>query len=80
MDVKVDVSNVLPGSHSSTSRAAAWLRDELNIPMHETVFEQFEEYFNCRIVVEDRHDSWMQPDKIVFENNQDLVAFLLKWS
>lgn len=80
MDVKVDVSNVLPGDHVSANNAAAWLREHMNIPSHETIFDQFEEYFDCRIDVDNRKDSWMEPNKIVFQSSKDLTAFLLRWS
>ena len=80
MDVKVDVSNVLPGDHPALENAAIWLREYLNIPVQETVFEQFEEYFDCRIDVDNRKDYFMQPNKVVFENNKDLMTFLLRWS
>ncbi len=80
MDVKVDVGNVLDGGHESTNNAGIWLREHLQIPSHCTIIEQFEDYFNCRIIMVDRHDAWMQPDKIVFETSADLTAFVLKWS
>jgi hypothetical protein len=80
MDVEVDVSNTLPGDHYALENAAIWLREHLNIPEQCTVFEPFEEYFNCRIDVDDRVDNWMQPNCVVFDNSKDLMAFLLKWS
>lgn len=80
MDVKVVVSNVLPGEHVALHNAAVWLREHLNIPRQCTIFEQFEQYFNCRIDVDDRKDYFMQPNKVVFESSQDLTAFLLKWA
>jgi len=80
MDVKVDVRNMLPGDHTALENAAIWLREHFSIPENQTVFIQFEEYFNCRIDVDDRRDYWMQPNKVVFENSKDLTAFLLKWS
>ena len=80
MDVKVDVRNILPGDHTALENAARWLREHLNVPENETIFEQFEENFNCRIDVSDRKDYWMQPNFVVFENSQGLTAFLLKWS
>lgn len=80
MDVKVDVSNVLSGDHPALNEAGIWLREHLNVPSHQTIFEQFEEYFNCRIDVDDRRDYFMQPNQVVFGNSKDLIAFLLKWS
>ena len=80
MDVKVDVRNVLPGSHPSLDNAAIWLRKHLNVPYNETIFEHFEEYFDCRIEVDNRKDYFMQPNKVVFETNAALTAFLLKWA
>ena len=80
MDVKVDIRNVLPGDHPSLENAAIWLREYMNIPEQCTVFDEFEEYFDCRIEVDDRKDYWMQPNKVVFENSASLTAFLLKWS
>ena len=80
MDFKVDVSNVLPGDHLSADNAAIWLREHLGIPRDKPIFDQFEDYFNCRIDVDDRTDWFLQPNKVIFENSQDLTAFLLKWS
>ena len=80
MDVKVVIDNVLPGSHPSTNNAGIWLREHLNIPSYQPLFTQFEEYFNCRVDVDDRRDSWMEPNKVIFENSADLTAFLLRWS
>ena len=80
MEVKVDVTNVLPGDHAALENAAIWLREHLNIPEQCTVFEQFEEYFDCRIEVADRKDYWMQPDKVVFGSGAEVTAFVLKWS
>lgn len=80
MDVKVDVRNVLPGGHDSANNAAAWLREHLNIDPKYTIFEQFEEYFNCRIDVDDRADAWMCPNKIVFSKPSELTAFVLRWT
>lgn len=80
MDVEVDITNVLPGQHRALENAAIWIREHFNIPEDETIFEKFEENFNCQIEVDDRNDYWMQPNKVVFKNNKDLIAFLLKWS
>jgi hypothetical protein len=80
MEAKVDVRNVLPGHHPALHNAGVWLREHLEIPRQYTIFEQFEQYFNCRIDVDDRQDYYMQPNKVVFENTQDLTAFLLRWS
>ena len=80
MDAKVGVTNVLPGSHSSAQNAGVWLREHLNVPSSQTIFKQFEEYFNCKIDVDNRRDYWMEPNKIVFNSSADLLAFVLKWS
>jgi len=80
MDIEVDVRNVLPGDHPALNEAGIWLREHLKVPYQETIFEQFEEYFNCRIDVDDRKDYFMQPNKVVFENSAALTAFLLKWA
>lgn len=80
MDLIVDVSNVLDGQHEAANNAAIWLREHLEIPHNCTVVEQFEKYFNCRIIIADRNDAWLTPDKIVFETGTDVTAFVLKWS
>ena len=80
MDIKVDVRNVLPGDHPALNEAGIWLREHLKVPHKETIFEQFEEYFDCRIDADDRKDYWMQPNKIVFASGADATAFVLKWS
>ena len=80
MDVKVDIGTVLPGSHPALDNAGIWLREHLNIPPQCTIFEQFEEYFDCRIDVDDRKDYFMQPNNVVFADSKSLMAFLLKWS
>ena len=80
MDFKVDITNVLPGDHHSADNAGMWLREHLSIPRHLSLFDEFEQYFNCRVDVDDRTASWMAPNKVVFENSQDLTAFVLRWS
>lgn len=80
MVVKVDVGNVLPGEHEALNNAGIWLREQLQVPHNQTIFEEFEEHFNCRIDVDDRRDYFMQPNKVVFENSRDLTAFLIKWT
>lgn len=80
MDVKVGVNNVLPGGHEALNNAGIWLREHLQIPYNQTIFEEFEEHFNCRIEVEDRKDYFMQPIKVVFETGADVTAFVLRWS
>lgn len=80
MDVKVDVTNVLPGNHPAANNAGVWLREHLAVPAQQTIFEQFEEYFDCRIDVDDRRDYWMEPNKIVFASSAELMAFVLKWT
>ena len=80
MDVKVVINNVLPGDHHAADNAAVWLREHLSIPMQLALFDEFEQYFNCRVDVDDRRDSWMEPNKVIFENSADLTAFLLRWS
>ena len=42
MDLKVDVSNVLPGSHPSSDNAGIWLREHLSIPRHLSLVDEFE--------------------------------------
>ena len=80
MDVKVDVGNVLAGDHPSADNAGIWLREHLQIHPQYTIFEEFEEYFNCRIDVADRKDNWATPNKFVFESSAELTAFVLRWS
>jgi hypothetical protein len=80
MDFKVDVGNVLPGDHPAAENAARWLREHFDIPVQFTLFDEFEQYFDCRIDVDDRKDNWMMPNKIIFENRADLMMFILRWS
>lgn len=80
MSVTIDITNVLPGGHDSANNAAAWLREHLSIDPKYTIFEQFEEYFDCRIDVDDRTDAWMCPNKIVFNKTSELTAFVLRWT
>jgi hypothetical protein len=80
MDIKVDLGNVLPGSHESTSNAARWLREYLGYDLVKPLFDEFEEYFNCRIDVDDRNDWFMEPNKIIFETSADMTMFVLKWT
>jgi len=80
MVVEMDVGNVLSGDHRALENAAIWLRAHLNLPEQCTIFEQFDEYFNCSIDVDDKKDNWMQPNYVVFENSAALTAFLLKWA
>lgn len=80
MDVKVDLTHILPGEHPATDNAARWLRGYFNIPSDRALFDKFEEYFDCRVDVDDRRDYFMQPNKIIFETSADLTAFLLRWS
>ena len=80
MDVKVDVSNILPGDHESLNNAGIWLREHLNIPHQLTIFEQFEEYFNCKVVREPPHDLVHGRIYAVFDSEQDAAWFIMKWS
>ena len=70
MDVKVVIDNVLPGDHPASDAAGIWLREHFKIPSYTPIFSKFEEYFNCRIDVDDRTDSWIQPNKAVFETGE----------
>lgn len=72
-------SNVVHGENTALDNAACWLREYLGIPGSETIFEQFEEYFNCRLVVGDITDPWYCPDYAVFASAEDATMFLLKW-
>lgn len=78
--VNIDVSNVLPGDHPAADTAAIWLRGHLKIHPRYTIFDEFEEYFKCRIDVDDRKDNMMQPNKFIFESGEAVTAFVLKWS
>ena len=80
MDVKVDVSNVILGSHESTNNAGIWLREHLDIPSYQPILNEFEEHFDCRVISESRTDPWAEPEKIVFATPADALAFMLKWS
>lgn len=71
---------VLPGDHPALENAAIWLRREFCIPTECTVFDVFEKYFNCRIVVDDRTDNWMMPTRVEFVNEKECILFLLKYS
>ena len=74
------MSNILYGEHPAANNAGIWLRDHLHIPSHLSIVDEYEKYFNCRVDIDDRVDSWMMPNKIVFASNADLTAFLLRWS
>ena len=78
--VNVEASRLLAGDHPSTSRAAAWVREHFLVPDNETVVEMFEQAFKCQLVMENRQDPWMVPDHILFDTEQDLTMFLLRWS
>ena len=78
MEVTVDVGNKLPGDHPSLDAAANWLRKQLGIAG--CFREDFEQHFDCRIITDDRRDSWMQPNWVVFENSAAVTLFLLRWS
>ena len=73
-------SRTLAGNLESLHNAAAWLREYLDVHPQDTIFDQFEEYFNCQLVVEHRQDPWYCPDKAIFNTEQDLTAFLLRWA
>lgn len=76
----IEASRLLAGDHPSTSRAAAWVREHFLVPDNETVVEVFEQVFRCKLVIEDPRDPWMMPDHILFDTEQDLTMFLLKWT
>jgi hypothetical protein len=80
VDVEMDVTQALPGDHVALQNAAIWLRQHLNLHPQQTIFEQFEKHFNCRIEVDDRTDSWMQPNLVTFKNSAVLTEFLLRWT
>ncbi len=73
-------NRTLPGTSESLHNAGVWLREHLNVPPRHTIFDEFEKYFNCQLVVEHREDPWYCPDRAVFNTEQDLTAFLLRWA
>jgi hypothetical protein len=71
---------IIQGNNEALNNAAIWLRQELNIHPNQTIFAEFEEYFNCKITVRDRTDPWYMPSLVEFANENDAMMFLLRWS
>lgn len=71
---------IIQGDDESLNNAAIWLRQELDIHPQQTIFKEFEKYFNCKITVGDPKDPWYMPDSVEFLSEHDAVIFLLRWS
>ena len=73
-------SLTIAGSHDALSSAAIWLREHSQIPPEKPIFDEFEDQFRCRLVVQNRLDPWYTPDWAIFDTEEDLSLFLLRWS
>lgn len=67
------------GEIDAFNNAAIWLREHLDIPQQCTIFNEFEEHFNCRLLGVDRGDSFACPSYVQFNTERDAIAFFLKW-
>lgn len=70
---------VISGWATSAINAATWLRKELKIPAYNSMRDEFEQYFNCKIVDTDILDNSWAGTEIHFENDDDALLFLLRW-
>lgn len=71
----------ISASSSAVANAANWLREYKKIPWHLVVHEEFEEYFNCKVIVQDDPITHLACTEFVeFEDEKNAVMFLLRWS
>ena len=70
----------LAGDHDALNSAASWLRKHSRIPPNLPIFDEFEDQFRCKLVVQNRLDPWYTPDWAIFETEEDLSLFLLRWA
>lgn len=85
MDVEMgtinpDPGKVLDGRSEAAWNAAVWVRRNWNLHQDASIVELFEREFNCTLDIENRFDPWMVPNWVVFNTEEELTAFLLKWS
>ena len=57
-------------------RAVRWLKEQYQLPMYGSVITEFENEFNCKIIM----NSWLSVDCVDFQTSENLMMFLLKWS
>jgi hypothetical protein len=70
----------LPGDTPCLDRAARWLRVKTGRGEYMTIFEEFEQEFNCTIIADSREDPWAYPELVKFKSKEDLLMFVLRWS
>ena len=70
----------LNGDHPACHASASWLRDHFQIPDNETIFDLYQEYFNCELQGFNPNDPWYVPDLVIFDSETDLTMFLLRWA
>lgn len=70
----------LRGDSGCLENAAIWLRGHLKLDDDCTIFPQFEQEFNCRIIAKTRDDPWLYPDWVEFKSSEELMMFVLRWS
>lgn len=60
----------------SITRAATWIREQLSIPIEESIIKEFQEEFNCEVIMDRSNFSvWIE-----FENESDYNWFMLRWA
>lgn len=69
---------IVPVSSPAVGNAVRWLRSYKNIPGQIIIFDQFESYFNCKIITSD--SAFWNPISIEFNNEVDATMFVLRWS
>lgn len=70
---------VISGWAPCAINAATWLRQELKIPVYNFMREEFEQYFNCKIVDTEILNNGWAGTEIHFEDDYDAVLFKLRW-
>lgn len=60
----------------SITRAVTWFREQSAIPIEESIIKEFQEEFNCEVIMDRSNFAvWIE-----FENESDYNWFMLRWA
>ena len=78
VSAKVVMTYKISFDHPAVQNAGKWARIASGRPSEETISDWAENHFKCKF-----HFTWWEPSQmgnLEFENEQDALAFLLRWS
>lgn len=62
--------------HQSITKAVTWFREQYDVPIEESIIKEFQEEFNCEVIMDKSNFSvWIE-----FESESDYNWFILRWS